>query len=105
MYNVIMNILTRIAVSFLASGSTAAQDRQKDATSPFLKDNFRWRSSEPLLAVNPERLQPSPDTAVLEEARQSKRLAQLLGYLRSREGPSVLHVAGRTHVAGGNSAR
>jgi len=60
-----MNILTRIAVSFatvlLVYGSTIAQDRQQESTNALRTGNFRWRSSEPLLAVNPKRLPPSPD--------------------------------------------
>ena len=49
-----MNILTRIAVSFatvlLVYGSTIAQDRQQESTNALRTGNFRWRSSEPLLA-------------------------------------------------------
>lgn len=60
-----MNIPTRIAIAvaplLLACSSTFAQDRQQDTTPPFLTGDFRWRSSEPLLAVNPERLPPSSD--------------------------------------------
>ena len=60
-----MNMFTRTAVSFVAvllvHGSTIAQDRQQESTSALLTGNFRWRSSEPILAANPKRLPPSPD--------------------------------------------
>jgi hypothetical protein len=60
-----MSNLTRAAISFVAillmNCSTLAEDRKSDAGNALLTGNFRWRSSEPLLAVNPERLPPSPD--------------------------------------------
>ena len=60
-----MSTLTRVATSFvvilLMNCSMLAQDRQQEATTAVLKGNFRWRSSEPLLAVNPDLLPSSPD--------------------------------------------
>lgn len=56
-----MTTLIRLAVLFgvllVACRSAAAQD----AMQVFTDGKFRWRSSEPLLAVNPERLPPSPE--------------------------------------------
>lgn len=76
-YNAAMNICNRIAdiartpvvarraapfiALLLVHGWSSGQDCQPRGDSPLLTGEFRWRSSEPLLAVNPARLPQSAD--------------------------------------------
>ena len=45
----------------LAGAAFAGEPQEESAASPFLTGDFRWTVGEPVLAINPDRLPPSPE--------------------------------------------
>ena len=58
--NIFRVVLTLVAV-LLAHRAAFGQNRERPDRHRLLAGELRWRASEPLLAVNPKRLPPSPD--------------------------------------------